>query len=728
MVNPDDLLDDLTPAQRDAVTHSEGPLLILAAAGSGKTRVITRRIAWLLAQGVRPWSILAITFTNKAAGEMKRRVEELVPGNRVLISTFHSLGARLLRQYADRLGLDKNFTIYDQDDRVKLVKLAKEDARIDDRVSPEAIQAAISKAKNELLSPDRYAKHAGYDYFSQLVANVYPGYEKRLRAANALDFDDLLYWPALALQHNAELRAELDNRFRYVLIDEYQDTNQAQYAIARGLSLDYPNLCVVGDPDQNIYTWRSADIRNILSFERDFPGARVITLSRNYRSTKAILSAADGLIRHNKHRKPKDLLTENPDGVPVRVLTFENGHAEAEGIAQRIRAGVDQGRRYRDFAVFVRVNALTRGFEQAFIQQRIPYQIVRGLAFFDRKENRDVIAYLRLLVNPRDELSFQRVVNEPVRGIGKVSLAHLEAYAAPRELPLLVAAGQVDQIKEIKGKAALGLRQFAALMRDLATLLEEPPDEIIRALLDRSGYRLMLLESTNDVDRERLANVEEFITAAQQFHDEDPSRTLADFLESITLVSDVDAWDEKQDCVSVMTLHAAKGLEFPVVFLTALEQGILPHERSLKHKDEDLEEERRLTFVGMTRAKEELVLTSSKMREYRGQTLYTIPSMFLKELPDDVERIDLAGTLRHALTADRYRNGADEEAWAAAGIGQRRKHEPMQGQIVRHGKYGLGQVLDLGGHGIMRKIRIRFQKHGERTFLLHHEQLEVIDD
>src|SRR5580698_10836901 len=451
-MQPSDLLADLTEAQREAVTHTEGPLLILAAAGSGKTRVITRRVAYLLHQGVRPGNILAITFTNKAAGEMRQRVETLLPGNRVWISTFHSMGARLLRQYSDRLNLDRNFTIYDVDDRNKLVKLAIEDAGLDaERFKPDAVAGAISKAKNQLLGPDRYAERHN-DFFGQAVAHVYPRYEKRLRDSNALDFDDLLYWPALALKHDQELRAELDARFRYVMIDEYQDTNQAQYAIAKGLSVDQPNLCVVGDPNQSIYKFRGSDIRNILDFERDFPDARVIALGTNYRSTKSILHAASTLIAHNKQRKHLDLTTDNPVGQPVTVLTFETGLEEADGIARRIRQAVESKKRnYRDFAIFLRINALSRGLETAFVKQRVPFQIVKGLAFFDRKENRDVMAYLRLLLNPRDDISFERVVNEPARGIGKVALQHLRAFAEPREISLLTAAGQVDQITLLKG-------------------------------------------------------------------------------------------------------------------------------------------------------------------------------------------------------------------------------------------------------------------------------------
>jgi DNA helicase-2/ATP-dependent DNA helicase PcrA len=735
-----DLLADLTEAQREAVTHMEGPLLILAGAGSGKTRVITRRVAYLLQQGVRPGNILAITFTNKAAGEMRQRVEALLPGNRVWISTFHSMGARLLRQYADRLNLDRNFTIYDVDDRNKLVKLAIEDAGLDaTRFTPDTIAGAISKAKNQLLSPERYAERHG-DFFGQAVAHVYPRYEKRLRDANALDFDDLLYWPALAMRHDQELRAELDARFRYVMIDEYQDTNQAQYAIAKALSQDQPNLCVVGDPNQSIYRFRGADIRNILDFERDFPGARVIALGTNYRSTKAILHAASTMIAHNKERKHLELDTPNPQGQPVTVLTFETGVEEADGIARRIRQDVEgKKRNYRDFAVFLRINALSRGLETAFVKQRVPFQIVKGLAFFDRKENRDVLAYLRLMLNPRDDLSFLRAVNEPSRGIGKVSLEHLREYAEPRELSLLGAAAEVGKIPAIKGKAAKGLAEFAKLMLELGQVKDAQPDEVIRQVLDRTGYRRMLTDSHDSEDEDRLANIEELITAAKQFADEDQTRTVGDFLENITLASDQDGYDERQDCVSVMTMHSAKGLEFPVVYMVAMEQGIAPHERSLGRGDE-IEEERRLAFVGMTRAKEELYLCHARLREFRGNTLYAVPSMFLEELPADaIQSLDLSLNAARAQDATQlWRTGgpAAQQGWTDAGVRPLppvAPHRPAaddgryrEGMLVRHASYGVGRITEVSGHGAMRKLKIRFQTAGERTFVADKVTLEVV--
>lgn len=740
--SPFDLLNDLTWPQQEAVTHFEGPLLILAGAGSGKTRVITRRVAWLLKQGVRPYNVLAITFTNKAAGEMKQRVDALVPGNRVWVSTFHSLGARLLRQYGEKIGFDRNFTIYDMDDRNRVVKLAMESAGLDNtKFTPDRIGGAISRAKNQLLTPERYAASGG-DFFTTTVAKVYGIYQKKLRESNGMDFDDLLYIPALALRLNEELRAELDSRFKFVLIDEYQDTNAAQYEIAKRLSVDFRNLCVVGDPDQSIYKWRGSDIKNILDFERDFPDARVITLDTNYRSTPAILRAADAVIDHNRQRKKKTLRTDNPDGEPVRVLTFDTGLDEAILIAQRIKdAVVAKKYAFRDFAVFVRMNALTRNLETAFVKHSVPFQIVKGLAFFDRKENKDVLAYLRLLVNPADNISFLRAVNEPPRGIGKVSLDHLQAYAELNQIGLTEASGQVPKIPAIKGKARDGLRGFHHLMSELRAMIDHPPEDVIRAVLEKSGYREMLRGSADDDDIDRLANVEELITSAKQFTAEDGTRTTRDFLEQITLASDVDAWDDKQDRVSVMTLHAAKGLEFPVVYVVAMEQGILPGERSL-NKEEDVEEERRVAYVGITRAMKELNLCHARMRDFRGQTLYAIPSMFLEELPADVAHVDLSAHGGRSPAMDQWRGGnkAATAAWAETG------HRPAplppaipygvtsnadaalleKGQIVQHDQYGIGTITDVSGYGALRKVKIRFAVGGEKTFIADKVKLKAV--
>jgi DNA helicase-2/ATP-dependent DNA helicase PcrA len=743
----DHWLKILTDVQREAVLHIDGPLLVLAGPGSGKTRVITCRVAHLIHSGVKPHQILAITFTNKAAGEMRNRVEAMLPGQRLFISTFHSLGVRLLRQYSDRVGIDRNFTIYDQPDRLRVTKSALDAAGIDNvRFSADTIQSAISKAKNQLLTPDGFAKQAD-DYFKQVVSQVYGHYEKKMRDANAVDFDDLLLMPALAIRNDAELRSELDARFRYVLVDEYQDTNKAQYGIAHGMSIDFPNLCVVGDPNQSIYRWRGSDIRNILDFERDYPGARVIKLAENFRSTQRILRAADQLISHNKERKEMTLHTANEAGTKPSVLLFESGMDEAEQIVKRIREAVEAGtRNYRDFALLLRVNALTRNLESAFVRQRVPFQIVRGLAFFDRKENRDILAYLRLLINPRDDISFLRVVNEPARGVGKTSLEHLQGYAYPREMNLLAAAEHVDKIGAIRGKAATSLKGFFLLMQELRQHIAATPDEVIRQVIERSGYRRMLKESSDSDDQERLANIEELVTAAHQFHAEDESRTIADFLENITLASDVDGWDEKQDCVAVMTLHAAKGLEFPVVYMLANEQGILPHERSLQ-KNEELEEERRLCFVGMTRAKSELYLSYARMREFRGQTLYAVPSMFIDELPDDgVEFVDLSssgGGTPKAMESWRGTTTTASKGWYDTGFTDKPKPKPAPailpatsttpgpagsyavGTLVHHETYGVGKVTDLSGQGFLRKIKVRFSS-GERTFIADKAKLSVV--
>lgn len=718
-----DLLSDLTAAQREAVTCGDGPVLVLAGAGSGKTRVLTRRVAYLLAQGISPQRIVAITFTNKAAGEMRQRIEALVGRAPVWVGTFHALAARLLRQWGDAIGLERTFTIYDQDDRRHLIRRALETAGIDSvHYTPERVEAAISRAKNQLVSPEEYTAAAG-DFFEQTIARVYPVYERQLRAANALDFDDLLYWLALMLRKRPDIRAELDDRFRYILVDEYQDTNYAQYSIVRRLSMDHPHLFVVGDPDQSIYRWRGADLRNILEFERDYPNARVIRLEHNFRSTPSILRAASHLIAHNYRRKQKQLVTSNPDGPPVRVLTFGDGEEEAQGIAAMIRDMVARGgRRYGDIALFVRVNALSRALESAFVRLQIPYEIVRGLAFFERKENRDILAYLRVIHNPRDDMSFVRALGTPPRGIGRVTLEHLRLYAEPRGLSLLEAAVHADRIETLRGKAARALKDFAALVTALRHQLDLPVGQLIAEVLDRSGYRHMLQSSNDPQDQERLANIEELITAAHRFVVETGQADLASFLEHIALASDIDTYSGASDRVPIMTLHAAKGLEFPVVFMVAMEQGLLPHERSLDD-EEELEEERRLAFVGMTRAREELYLTHARWREFRGMPRFAMPSQFLQELPEEgVQRMCLASEDTVRATATDSAPQTELARKPVADRSARRSEAPddrfAPGQPVLHQVYGRGLVLEVSGYGKMRKIKVRFAQGEDRTFVL----------
>ncbi len=763
-----DLLQDLTPAQRDAVTCIDGPLLVLAGPGSGKTRVITRRIAHMLRSGIKPRNVLAITFTNKAAGEMRKRVDDIIPQSRVLISTFHSLGVRLLKQYASTLGMEPSFTIYDMADRNALIKESMKQANVDTDSSnsgPDRIGAAISRAKNELKGPEAFASGAR-DFFDDKVSKVYPIYEKKLRAANGLDFDDLLFWLAYLLRKHPEVRTELDARFQYVMIDEYQDTNYAQYVIAKQLSIDHQNLCVVGDPDQSIYKFRGSDIRNILDFERDFPQAKTITLDKNYRSTKSILAAADSLIAHNRSRKPKKLITENGAGEKVKILEFASGLDEAYGIAKLLRELVDkEGVQFKHCAIFLRMNALSRVLETAFIKQRIPYQIVRGLAFFDRKENKDVLAYLRLLVNPMDTISFRRAVNVPARGVGDTSLGKLEDYAEAREMSLLHAANHIDAITEIKGKASKGLADFAKLMEALQPLLETSAGEALREVINRSGYRTMLASGTGE-DLERLENIEELITAADEFDAELANKTdgeigkqaggssnLALFLEHITLRSDQDALKGNVDQVSIMTLHAAKGLEFPVVFLPAMEMGILPHERAANNMEE-LEEERRLAFVGITRAEKHLFISHADYREFRGSQMSAIPSPFLEELPQeqlekkriesDLDRFDPrrqenyrydAPTFRQPMSIPRpatpkptfasLKTGAELAGLTAAPSGPKDLNAFRVGATVKHSAYGLGKIQEVSGLGAGKRVKIRFGS-GEKTFIAEKAPIEVV--
>jgi DNA helicase-2/ATP-dependent DNA helicase PcrA len=730
---------------------------VLAGAGSGKTRVITRRIAWLLAMGIPAERILAITFTNKAAQEMRQRVERLIPGHRVWIGTFHAFGVHLLRQFGDRLSLSRSFTIYDVDDRNAFLRATMEAARLDNyRYRPEGIASAISKAKNQLRSPADYARSA-VDHFAQVVAEVYPLYERRLRQVQAVDFDDLLYLPALLLREHEQVRSHLDDRYRFILIDEYQDTNLAQYEIVRRLSQDHRNLCVVGDPDQSIYRWRGSDIRNILDFERDFPDARVIHLPRNYRSTGAIVSAANRLIAHNKQRKKKELRTENAWGVPVRVWTFRDGLDEADQVVRRIKETVQAGRfRYRDHAIFVRINALTRVLESAFVRHGVPFQIVKGFAFYERKENKDVLAYLRLLVNPQDDVAFERVVNVPARGIGETTIERLRNLAAERGCSLLAAAAEAGRCTTIKAASARALTQFHRLITELRTRLDLPPHELIDLVLQRSGYEQMLQSSEDPDDQERLANVQELVTAARQFHELNPQAGLTGFLEQVALASDVDGWDHEADRVSVMTLHASKGLEFPVVYILAVEEGLLPHERALRDEAE-LEEERRLCFVGMTRAMRELHLCHAHLREYRGVIRCAIPSGFLDELPrDQVEWHDLTSTDSNStrpgdrpivyapppslppvpslpsssasdLSGSRrggksilpplHRSAANGEA--VEGL--------APGIVIQHEQFGIGQVVAVSGFGAQQRMKVRFPAHGEKTLLVAQAPFRILN-
>ncbi|MFQ5430393.1 MAG: ATP-dependent helicase [Phycisphaerae bacterium] len=713
----EDLLEGLTTPQREAVGHAGGPLLVLAGAGSGKTRVITRRAARLARTVARPSEVLAITFTNKAAGEMRERIYALGVGGGMWVCTFHSLCARLLRQYGSRLGIDRNFSIFDQSDSRALVRRAIVDCDLHtDNWQPRGVLADISKAKSSLQSPEEYESEAA-DYRSRTVARIYAQYQRLLREQNACDFDDLLMRVALMLGDHGDIRAELSDRFRHLLIDEYQDTNRAQYLIAARLAEAHRNICATGDPDQSIYAWRGADIRNILDFERDYPEARVVRLERNYRSTGAILAAASSLISKNTRRKRKKLFTEDEWGTAVRVWTCEDEHIEAEKIAEDIQAHCEGGGAPGDAAVFYRINALTRVIEDALRKARIPYQIARGVEFYARKEIKDVLAYLRIITNPADETAMLRAVNTPARGIGKITLQRLQRHARGHDITLdaaISAAGEIAAVKTAHRK----LRAFGDLIRGLRALPERPVWRVVEAVLERSGLEESLA-AAGEIDNEPLENVYELVTAAREYDQENPEGSLGEWLHQISLVSDVDAIELSGGAVTLMTLHAAKGLEFPRVYMIGLEEDLLPHRRSISENPADVEEERRLCFVGMTRAQRCLTLSRAKYRMVRGVTERTAPSRFLSELPaDEIERTTFEAERDRSRAHLRRANDADFAVEDAL---------YFPGQRVRHEDYGVGRVMGLERRGRSTFIRIDFSEDGPRSFALEHVSLYIMD-
>ncbi|MHB1034964.1 MAG: ATP-dependent helicase [Pirellulales bacterium] len=738
-----DYLESLTPAQREAVEHVEGPLLILAGPGSGKTRVVTHRIAYLLHCGIPARQILALTFTNKAADEMKGRVERLAPSQPVWVGTFHRFCARLLRQYAPLVGLEENYTIYDAADSAQALRRTIEALGPETLFgTPDQIGAAISWAKNNLITAGDYTARPGHAIGTG-VARVYPAYQARLLGSNAADFDDLLLHVATLLRENPEVRRTLDERFRFILVDEYQDTNLAQYTIVRALSIDHPNLAVTGDPDQSIYGWRGASIRNILEFEHDFPNVHVVRLEQNYRSTKRILRVAARLISYNVRRKKKDLFTDNDEGRPVRLVTYANNRDEADGIAERIAAAVRSGRRRaRDFAIFYRINALSRTLEFALRGQGIPYQMVNGLEFYQRKEIKDVLAYLHLINNPRSDVALERIINTPARGISKPTVQHLRDFAAASGLTLLEAARRGHEIASLNKRAVAAVARFVAMFDQFSSLASASIEEILGNVLSASGYQQHLVESGTEEDQERLANTQELLTAAREFDDRNPGEgRLEAFLEEVSLVNDTDPWEETSDRVTLMTLHASKGLEFPVVFIVAVEQGLLPHERCVDHPDQ-LEEERRLLFVGITRAQEELQLSTAASRAFRGQTRTTVPSSFLMELPrdemqlegwaeprswEDFEEPEYAGPrpAPETLSTLRLTTAAELAGQRAApAVSPDAFH---QGMLVRHPEYGLGKVVALSGAGSNRRATVDFTPSiGRKKFVLEQSPLRPV--
>lgn len=733
--------DDLTPSQRAAVEHFEGPLLVLAGPGSGKTRVITRRIARLVERGVSPHEILAITFTNKAAREMAERVQRLLPRSRMWVSTFHRFCARLLRERGEAIGLKPNFSIFDTSDQHQLIKQVLHDENIDTTHYPPAkIGQRISQAKNELLTADdyraRYQERIGNNV-EAVVARVYPKYQQRLLTANAVDFDDLLVHVAKLLEENESLRSELDDRYRFILVDEYQDTNRAQYQIVASVSQRSPNLCATGDPDQSIYGWRGAQIENILRFERDFPQVTVIRLEDNFRSTPEILATADELIAHNVHRKAKTLRTANPSGEPVELRRYADGLAEAQGIAQEIQALVDEGeRRWCDFAIFYRVNALSRSLETTLARHKIPYQMAGGVAFYERAEIKDLICYLRVIENPADRAAFLRIINVPARGIGKTSVERLMNWADLEGLSLMDAARKAAQAPKIPKKAVAAFLHFSELIDELSNHAAGPVAALLKHVLKRTAYGEQW-DPGSEEEMQRLANVGELISAAKQYDEQaGEEASLSGFLETASLAQDVDSLAEETGAVTLMTLHSAKGLEFPFVYLIGVEQNLLPHERIVRQSDpRQYEEERRLLFVGITRAKEKLVMTHTLRRELHGRSLSTIPSDFLGEMRRvdardctdldagfDVEEFESDREEMPKAPKFRERSARDWSSrlttGAALAAGQPKDVElPIGfsiGMTVRHPRYGIGTVIDVSGLSRHRIVTVEFEADQRR--------------
>lgn len=712
----EELLAGLNEKQQEAVKHTEGPLLIMAGAGSGKTRVLTHRIAYLLEEkGVPPRNILAITFTNKAAREMRDRVIDLVgkDAKNMWVSTFHSMCVRILRRDIDRIGYDRNFTILDSADQVSVVKQVLKNLNLDPKqYDPRAMLAAISSAKNELISDQDYEKKAG-NFFERQVARVYSGYQQTLRKNQSLDFDDLIMQTIVLFQRVPETLEYYQRRFQYIHVDEYQDTNHAQYMLVKQLASRFHNICVVGDSDQSIYRWRGADITNILDFEKDYPNAQTIFLEQNYRSTKYILQAANHVIENNRSRKPKKLWTENEKGEKITYYQGVTEREEALFVVDEIRSLIQEGYRPDEIAILYRTNAQSRIMEDVLLKSNITYQIVGGMRFYDRKEIKDMLAYLRLITNPNDDISFERIVNEPKRGIGRTTLERLQNYAALHDISLFETVKEVD-FTGVSKRAANALVEFGELIESLAQQQEYlTATDMVEQVLERTGYEDMLKREGTLEAQSRLENLEEFKTVTQEFEKNAEDKTLVSFLTDLALIADIDQMDEEESVdgkVMLMTLHSAKGLEFPVVFLIGMEENVFPHSRSM-FDDEEMEEERRLAYVGITRAEKKLYLTHAKMRSLYGRTNMNPISRFIQEIPEDLlEGYEQARKSMYGSAFDN-RTGDSRPKRKA-----RRVHQPPNaaeetwtpGDKVNHKKWGQGTIVRVQGEGDDMELDIAF--------------------
>lgn len=764
------IYDKLNEPQREAVYHTDGPLLILAGAGSGKTRVLTHRIAYLIEErNVNPWNILAITFTNKAAGEMRERVDSLVGfgSESIWVSTFHSMCVRILRRFIDRLGYDNRFTIYDTDDQKTLMKEVCKKVAIDTKVFKErSLMSAISSAKNELILPDEFELNAGGDFAKLKIAKVYREYEAQLKANNALDFDDLLVKTVQLLQTQPDVLENYQERFRYIMVDEYQDTNTVQFQLVRLLAGKYRNLCVVGDDDQSIYKFRGANIRNILDFEHEFSDACVIKLEQNYRSTGNILNAANRVIANNKGRKEKTLWTANGEGELVHLRQFDTGYDEADFIAEDIKKEVRAGASYNDHAVLYRTNAQSRLLEEKFVAMNVPYKIVGGVNFYARREIKDLLAYLKTIDNGMDDIAVRRIINVPKRGIGLTTINRIQESAAERGLGFYETLMAPELIPGI-GRSAAKLDSFAALIEYFKGLTGQMSiTDLLREVIEKTGY----MESLDSEDKEdaqaRKENIDELINKAAAYEeaaeDRDEPATLSAFLEEVALVADIDSLDEEQDYVVLMTLHSAKGLEFPHVYLAGMEDGLFPSYMTITSDDRaDLEEERRLCYVGITRAEQELTLTCARRRMVRGETQYNKISRFIKEIPAELldtgsRRIEpetevpvQQNTYAHAREAFRarafgaaYSNGAGKSSGVSSGkssqglaslqkgsqlaAGSGGSPDYAEGDRVRHVKFGEGTVLEIRSGGRDYEVTVDFDSAGVRKMFAKFAKLVKI--
>lgn len=747
------IYDTLNDKQQEAVYYTEGPLLILAGAGSGKTRVLTHRIAYLIEnKGINPWNILAITFTNKAAGEMRERVDKLVGSGSesIWVSTFHSMCVRILRRHIGLLGYDNNFTIYDTDDQKTLMKDVCKLLQIDTKQLRErTLLSVISHAKNELIGTEEFRLQAGGDFWRQKEADVYEEYEKQMRANNALDFDDLLVKTVQLFQTQADVLASYQNRFRYIMVDEYQDTNTVQFELIRLLAAQYKNLCVVGDDDQSIYKFRGANIKNILNFEEFFTDAKVIKLEQNYRSTGNILHAANEVIRNNNGRKEKSLWTENEEGDKLELRQFDTAYDEAEFIVSDIKTHVNNGDcTYNSNAILYRTNAQSRMFEEKLVTANIPYKIVGGINFYARREIKDLLAYLKTVDNGRDDLAVRRIVNVPKRGIGLTSINRVQEYAAAREIGFYEALRSVDLIPDI-GRGAAKLESFAALIEHFKTDAKDMSIvELMREIIEETGYVRSLEAEDTEEAASRLENIDELINKIASYEEtckeQNEQATLSGFLEEVALVADIDSLDESTDYVVLMTLHSAKGLEFPHVYLAGMEDGLFPSYMSVTADDaSELEEERRLCYVGITRAKKNLTLTCSKKRMVRGETQYNRMSRFLKEIPMElvsvgtVSKKETAGGTAGFESAEQAAYRQAKQAFKAQVFAAqkpvRQFGKPQGGSLeygvgdrVRHVKFGLGTVAAVVEGGRDFEVTVDFDGPGRKKMFAGFARLEKL--